>query len=181
MLILISKENDVDGYVQVYTGNGKGKTTAAIGLAVRAVGAGFNVFIAQFIKNGSYSEIKALDKFSDSITVKQFGLGHFIRGTVSVEDLNVAQIGIKEMESVISSGDYKVVILDEANVAVKLGLFSVEDLLYIINNKPVDVELIITGRDANKELIKKADLVTEMKEVKHYFKKGVLARIGIEK
>lgn len=169
------------GYVHVYTGDGKGKTTAAIGLAVRAVGAGFNVFIAQFIKNGNYSEIKALDKFSDSITVKQFGLGHFIRGTVSVEDLNVAQIGIKEMESVISSGDYKVVILDEANVAVKLGLFSVEELLYIINNKPADVELIITGRDANQELIKRADLVTEMKEVKHYFKKGIIARIGIEK
>lgn len=174
-------KKDITGYVHVYTGNGKGKTTAAIGLAIRAVGAGLNVFIAQFIKKGFYSEIKSLSKFSDSITIKQFGLGHFIKGAASVEDLSVAQAGINEMESIVSSGDYSVVILDEANVAVKLGLFSVEDLLYIIDNKPNNVELIITGRDANQELIKKADLVTEMKEIKHYFKEGITARVGIEK
>ena len=170
-----------EGYTQVYTGDGKGKTTAAIGLAIRAVGAGFNVFIAQFLKNGDYSELKALSRFSDLITIKQFGLGHFIKGIPSIEDINTAQIGIKETESIVSSGNYKMVILDEANVAVKLGLFSVEDLLYIIDNKPNDVELIITGRDANQKLIEKSDLVTEMKEIKHYFKKGIMARIGIEK
>ena len=167
--------------VHVYTGDGKGKTTAAIGLAIRAVGAGFKVLIVQFIKNGEYSEIKALNKFSDFITVKQFGLGHFIKGVPSAEDFNAAQIGIEETESIVRSGNYKMVILDEANVAVKLGLFSVDDLLYIIYNKPDNVELIITGRDAEQKLIDKADLVTEMKEIKHYFRKGVVARVGIEK
>ena len=92
----------------------------------------------------------------------------------------MAQIGIKESEYVVTSCEYDMVILDEATVAVKLGLFSVEDLLYIIKNKPDNVELIITGRDADQKLIEKADLVTEMKEIKHYFKKGVVARIGIE-
>jgi cob(I)alamin adenosyltransferase len=167
--------------VHVYTGDGKGKTTAAIGLAIRAIGAGFKVLIVQFIKNGEYSEIKALSKFSDSIIIKQFGLGHFIKGVPSAEDFNAAQIGIEETESIVRSGKYNMVILDEANVAVKLGLFSVDDLLYIINNKPDNVELIITGRDAEQKLIEKADLVTEMKEIKHYFRKGVVARVGIEK
>ena len=167
--------------VHVYTGNGKGKTTAAIGLAIRAIGVGFKVLMVQFIKNGEYSEIKALNKFSDFITIKQFGLGHFIKGVPSAEDFNAAQIGIKETESIIRSGKYNMVILDEANVAVKLGLFSVDDLLYIIYNKPDNVELIITGRDAEQKLIEKADLVTEMKEIKHYFRKGVVARVGIEK
>jgi cob(I)alamin adenosyltransferase len=167
--------------VHVYTGNGKGKTTAAIGSAIRAVGAGFRVLIVQFIKNGDYSEIKALNKFSDSITIKQFGLGHFIKGMPSAEDFNAAQIGIEETETMTRSGNYGMVILDEANVAVKLGLFSVEDLLYIIDNKPDNVELIITGRGAEQKLIEKADLVTEMKEIKHYFRNGVMARVGIEK
>ena len=167
--------------VHVYTGDGKGKTTAAIGLAIRAIGAGFKVLIVQFIKNGEYSEIKALNKFSDSITIKQFGLGHFIKGVPSAEDFNAAQIGIEETDSIIRLGKYNMVILDEANVAVKLGLFSVDDLLYIIDNKPDNVELVITGRDAEQKLIEKADLVTEMKEIKHYFRKGVMARIGIEK
>jgi cob(I)alamin adenosyltransferase len=167
--------------VHVYTGDGKGKTTAAIGLAIRAVGVGFKVLMVQFIKNGEYSEIKALNRFSDFITIKQFGLGHFIKGVPSAEDFNAAQIGIKETESIICSGKYNMVILDEANVAVKLGLFSVDDLLYIIDNKPGNVELVITGRDAEQKLIEKADLVTEMKEIKHYFRKGVMARIGIEK
>lgn len=167
--------------VHIYTGDGKGKTTAAIGLAIRAVGAGFKVLIVQFIKNGDYSEIKALNKFSDFITIKQFGLGHFIKGVPSTEDFNAAQIGIEETDSMVCSGDYEMVILDEANVAVKLGLFSVDDLLYIIGNKPDNVELIITGREAEQKLIEKADLVTEMKEIKHYFRNGVMARVGIEK
>jgi cob(I)alamin adenosyltransferase len=167
--------------VHVYTGDGKGKTTAAIGLAIRAIGAGFKVLMVQFIKNGEYSEIKALSKFSDSIIIKQFGLGHFIKGVPSAEDFNAAQIGIEETESIVRSGKYNMVILDEANVAVRLGLFSVDDLLYIIDNKPDNVELIITGRDAEQKLIEKANLVTEMKEIKHYFRKGVVARVGIEK
>ena len=169
------------GCVQVYTGCGKGKTTAAIGLAVRAVGAGLNVFIAQFIKKGNYGELISLERFSDCIKIEQFGLGHFIVGKPSAEDFDAAQAGIKESESVIMSGKYDMVILDEANVAVKLGLFSVEDLLYIIDNKHDKVELIITGRDAHQRLLDRADLVTEMVEVKHYFKNGVMGRVGIER
>ena len=169
------------GYVHIYTGDGKGKTTAALGLSIRAAGAGMKVFIAQFIKKGNYSEIKALKKFSDLITVEQFGSGCFIKGKPATEDIQAARKGIEKVKFIVSSGNYKMVILDEANVAVKLGLFSVEDLLDIIADKPEEVEIVITGRNADQRLIEKSDLVTEMKEIKHYFQKGVKARVGIEK
>jgi cob(I)alamin adenosyltransferase len=169
------------GYVQVYTGDGKGKTTAALGLSLRAAGAGLKVFIAQFIKMGEYSEIKALKRFSDHITLTQFGLGRFIKGKPSPEDIDAAQKGIEEVKSILSSGKYDIVILEEANVAVTCGLFSVQELLDIIEKKPEDVELVITGRGAAPSIIERADLVTEMKPVKHYFQKGIKARIGIEK
>ncbi len=169
------------GYVQVYTGNGKGKTTAVLGLSIRAAGAGFKVFIAQFMKNGDYSEIKALKRFSDLITVEQFGSGCFVRGKPTPEDIECAQKGIEKIKSIVSSGNYKMIILDEANVAVKLGLFPVKDILSIIDNKPEKVEIVITGRNADQRIIEKSDLVTEMKEIKHYFQKGVKARVGIEK
>ncbi|MCJ7618433.1 MAG: cob(I)yrinic acid a,c-diamide adenosyltransferase [Desulfobacterales bacterium] len=169
------------GYVHVYTGDGKGKTTAALGLSIRAAGAGLKVFIAQFLKNGDYSEIKALKRYSDLITVEQFGYSRFIRSKPTPDDIECAQKGLEKVKSVIFSGNYKMVILDEANVAVKLGLFPAEDLLYIIANKPEEIEIIITGRNADQKVIEKADLVTEMKEIKHYFQKGVKARVGIEK
>ena len=169
------------GYTQVYTGNGKGKTTAAIGLAIRAAGAGLKVFIAQFIKMGEYSEIKALKRFSDLITVEQFGLGRFTNGLPKPEDIQAAQKGLERVKSVMATDDYNIIILEEANVAVKLGLFAVQDLLKIIINKPHDMELVITGRGASPRIIETADLVTEMKPIKHYFQKGVPARVGIEK
>ncbi len=169
------------GYVQVYTGDGKGKTTDAFGLSIRAAGAGLKVFIAQFLKKGNYSEIKALKRFSDLITVEQFGSGCLIKGKPATEDIEAARKGIEKVKSVVSSGNYKMVILDEANVAVKLGLFPAEDLLYIIADKPEEVEIVVTGRNADQRVIEKADLVTEMKEIKHYFQKGVKARVGIEK
>ena len=169
------------GYTQVYTGNGKGKTTAAIGLAIRAAGAGLNVFIAQFIKMGDYSEIKALKRFSDLITVEQFGLGRFANRIPAPADIKAAQKGLERVKSVLATDEYDIVIMEEANVAVKLGLFGVQDLLEIIINKPRDNELVITGRGASPRIIEAADLVTEMKLVKHYFQKGVPARVGIEK
>ena len=169
------------GYTQVYTGNGKGKTTAAIGLSIRAAGAGLKVFIAQFIKMGEFSEIKALRRFSDLITVEQFGLGCFTDRKPCREDFEAAQEGLEKVKSIMGSNEYKVVILEEANVAVKLGLIAVQDLLGLIIEKPYDTELVITGRDASARIIEKADLVTEMKAVKHYFQKGVPARLGIEK
>lgn len=169
------------GYIQVYTGHGKGKTTAALGLAIRAAGAGLKVFIAQFIKMGEYSEIKALKRFEDLITVEQFGKGRFIKGKPSPEDIKAAQKGLEKTREILSSGKHHVVIMEEANVAAKIGLFSVQDILKIMAVKPQDVELVITGRGADSRIIEKADLVTEMKEIKHYFQKGVAARVGIEK
>ncbi len=169
------------GYTQVYTGNGKGKTTAAIGLAVRAAGAGLKVFIAQFIKMGDYSEIKALKRFSDLITVEQFGLGRFANRKPAPEDIAAAHKGLDRVRAVMASDEYDIIIMEEANVAAKLGLFGEQDLLKIIINKPSDKELVITGRGASPSIIENADLVTEMKPVKHYFQKGVPARIGIEK
>lgn len=169
------------GYVQVYTGEGKGKTTAALGLAIRAAGAGLNVYLAQFIKHGEYSEITGLSRFSDRITVAQFGCGRFIKGRPSPQDVESAGRGIEKVKSILAAGEHQVVILDEANVAVSLDLFSEKTLLEIIASKPDAVELIITGRGATTKIIESADLVTEMKEIKHYFKNGVPARIGIEK
>ncbi len=169
------------GYIQVYTGNGKGKTTAALGLTLRAVGAGLKVFIAQFIKMGDYSEIGALERLSESVTVEQFGCGRFPKGRASEEDIALAQRGLERIKEVFISEQYDVLIMDEANVAVPLGLFGVEALLEIMDSKPLDVELIITGRNAAAAVIEKADLVSEVNAVKHYFQNGVKSRIGIEK
>ncbi len=170
------------GFVQIYTGNGKGKTTAAIGLAVRAAGAGLKVFIGQFIKMGDYSEIKALKaRFSDLITVEQFGSGEFIRENASREQIQAAGKGLERIREVMASGEYQVIICEEANVVVSLGLLSVEDLLELIKLKPENIEMVFTGRGADPKMIEAADLVTEMMEIKHYFNKGVEARTGIEK
>jgi len=169
------------GYVQVYTGDGKGKTTAAIGLAVRAVGAGLKVFIGQFVKGMEYSELKSLERFSPHIKVKQYGRAKFVHSKPDEEDFAVAREGYEEIKGIIKSGQYDLVILDEANIAVYFKLLSVEKLLTLIDEKPESVELIFTGRKADPKLIEKADLVTEMKEIKHYYREGVLAREGIEK
>jgi len=169
------------GYVQVYTGDGKGKTTAALGLAIRAAGAGFKVYIAQFLKKGDTSEIKALERFSDLITVEQFGLGRFVRGKPEAEDIEAARNGLENIQKILSSGKHQVVILDEANVAAVCGLISIEDLIVLIDQKPAHVELILTGRGAAPQIIQRADLVSEVKALKHYFNNGVKARVGIEK
>jgi cob(I)alamin adenosyltransferase len=171
----------MNGYVQVYTGDGKGKTTAAIGLTFRAAGAGLKVYIAQFLKMGDYSEIKAFRRFSDLITIEQFGLGRFTNGKPEQEDIDAAQKGLERVKVVMQSNTYDIMILEEANVAVKFGLISVQDLIHLIECKPSNMELVITGRGASPKIIERADLVTEMKAIKHYFKKGVTARIGIEK
>ena len=169
------------GYVQVYTGNGKGKTTAAFGLALRAAGAGLKVFIAQFVKGMKYSELESIKKLDDMITIKQYGSGWFIQKKIKQKDINLAQNGLKEVQNIINSGNYQMVILDEANIATHFKLFSPRELLDLINSKPDHVELIITGRYANPLIIDKADLVTEMHEIKHYYHKGIKARLGIEK
>jgi cob(I)alamin adenosyltransferase len=169
------------GYIQVYTGDGKGKTTCAIGLSVRAAGAGLKILIVQFIKAGDYSEVKALRQLSDHITLKQFGKGRFIKGKPSPEDIKAAKEGLTFIQQAIASGEYDVLVLEEANVAITCGILQLEDILDIMKNKPEDLELVITGRGADPKIIEKADLVTEMKEIKHYYHKGVQARVGIEK
>ena len=168
------------GYIQVYTGAGKGKTTAALGLAIRAAGAGHRVYFAQFVKKRLCSEHKALVRFSDLITVKQFGTG-FLKGHAHTGDeLEAALKGLDEIDQAISSTAYDVVILDEINVAVHAGLVDVNRLLRILDAKPPLVEIVLTGRHADPQVVEKADLVTEMREIKHYMKEGVKARTGIE-
>ena len=169
------------GYTQIYTGDGKGKTTAALGLALRAAGAGLKVYIAQFIKSGDYSEIKALSRLADRITVEQFGLGRFVKGKPSPEDRAAGQKGLEAIRSALNSGLYQVVIMEEGNVAAMCGLFPADEILAIMSQKPADVELVVTGRGADTRVIDKADLVTEMKAIKHYYQDGVAARVGIEK
>jgi cob(I)alamin adenosyltransferase len=168
------------GYVQVYTGDGKGKTTAALGLAVRAAGAGLKVFIAQFVKGMAYAEHESLKKLSDNITIRQYGRDCFIVNKPEQEDIDMARAGLQEVEDKIESGAYDLVILDEANIATYFNLFKVDDLLRLIDNKPEHVELVITGRKAEPRLLERADLITEMQEIKHYYNNGVAARGGIE-
>ncbi len=168
------------GYVQVYTGNGKGKTTASLGLAVRAAGAGRKVYIGQFLKKGDYSEIKTLSKF-ENITVEQYGLGEFVRGNPTEEDKAAGTRGYKRLCDLLKKNEHDLVIVEEGNVAVMCNLFSEKELLALIDMKPDNVELVITGRNATQSVMDRADLVTEMKEIKHYYKQGVVARVGIEK
>ncbi len=169
------------GYVQIYTGNGKGKTTAALGLAVRAAGAGLKIFIAQFIKKKKCSEHKLLERLQDRITIRQYGKGFLLSKKPSAADIAAAEQGWREVKQRVLSGEYDVVILDEANVAVHYGLISVQDILDLIRTRPGRVELVITGRYAPEQVMQAADLVTEMREIKHYRQKGVEARRGIEK
>ena len=168
-------------YVQVYTGDGKGKTTAALGLALRAAGAGMKVYFAQFIKHGRFSEIAALERYADRVTVRQFGRGHLIREDVAEADLAAAREGLAAIQAAVRSGNYRVIVLDEACAAMQCGLLCVEDVLALIDASDHGVEIVITGRYAPAELIERADLVTEMKEIKHYYRHGVMARNGIEK
>jgi len=168
------------GTIHVYTGNGKGKTTAAFGLALRAAGAGLKVFIAQFVKGCEYSEIKAVQKYLPQVTVKQYGRECFIVNAPAPEDRQAARAGLEELEKIIPSGEYQVIILDEACIALHYQLFTVQELIRLIGLRAEGTEIVVTGRYAPPELIHAADLVTEMKEVKHYYRKGVEAREGIE-
>jgi cob(I)alamin adenosyltransferase len=161
------------GYVHVYTGDGKGKTTAALGLALRAAGAGWRVFFGQFGKPTPSSECRALERFDDLITVRRF--------PAAAGDETAAALALAECREAIISGDYRLVILDEANLGPTLQLFSFEAVLELIDAKPDEVELVITGRYAHPKVLERADLVTEMRELKHYYRHGVLARTGIER
>jgi cob(I)alamin adenosyltransferase len=174
------EEVQMQGFVQVYTGDGKGKTTAALGLALRAAGAGLKVYIGQFIKNDDYSEIKALQRFVGSITIEQFGRGCFILTAPGQADKDAARQALDAIDRALVCGEYDLVIADEANVAFDLQLINEEDLLALMDRRPPQVELVLTGRGAPPRVVDRADLVTEMRAVKHYYDQGVLARKGIE-
>ncbi len=169
------------GLVQVYTGNGKGKTSAAFGLALRAIGRGLNVYVIQFIKGGfDYGELYIVDKLPN-LTLKAFGRGRFVtEKPPEKEDVELAQKALALAQEVVKGGEYDVVVLDEVNVALNLKLIRIEKVLELIKNKPEHVELVLTGRYASDEIIKAADLVTEMKEVKHPYNNVYQARKGIE-
>lgn len=167
------------GYIHVYTGNGKGKTTAAFGLALRAVCAGKKVYIGQFVKGMKYSEVK-IEEFLPNIEIHQFGDTCFIDRQPNEEDISLAREGLNKCKEVLRSGKFEVVILDEINIALYFKLFSVEEVIKILKEKGNNVEVVLTGRFAPKEIIEIADLVTEMNEIKHYYTQGVISREGID-
>ena len=165
--------------IHVYTGNGKGKTTAAIGLSVRAAMAGKKVFIGQFIKGMPYSELKIVD-YIPNIEIQQVGIDWYIKKAPTEEDILIAKRGLNICGEILEKGEHDLVVLDELNIALYFKLFTVEETIAVINKRKANTEIVITGRYAPKELIDIADLVTEMVEVKHYYNEGVQAREGIE-
>ena len=171
------------GYLQVYTGNGKGKTTAAMGLAFRAAGHGFKTYVAQFLKAQPTGEIEAARMLAPLIRIEQFGREGFInvKDGPGDEDISRARTGLTKALEAMLSGEYRIVILDEVNTAVHFKILPEQDVLDLIDKRPAGVELVLTGRYAPASFIDRADLVTEMKDIKHYFDKGVKARKGIEK
>jgi cob(I)alamin adenosyltransferase len=169
------------GCVQVYTGNGKGKTTAALGLALRAIGRGLRVCVFQFIKGGGpYGEHLIADKLAPLFTIIQSGRPGWVNTEDISEDRRVAQEALLRVKEILTSDSYDLVVLDEINGAVGFGLIDVEQVLDLIALKPERVELVLTGRNVHERVIAAADLVTEMREIKHYYSAGIPARTGIE-
>ena len=169
------------GLIQVYTGSGKGKTTAALGLALRAAGHDLQVYIVQFMKGWPhYGELVSVQHLPN-VTLRQFGRPDFVnREHPNPEDIRLAHEALDHARQIVASGDYDLVILDEVNVALDYGLIGLDDLLSLLEAKPEHVELVLTGRGAHPEIVKLADLVTEMLAIKHPYDAGVPGRKGIE-
>ena len=167
------------GQIHIYTGNGKGKTTAALGLSLRAICAGKKVFFGQFIKGMAYSELKAAE-YLPGFEIQQFGRDCFIYNEPKEEDILAAREGLNICKEIIKNKDYDLVVLDELNIALYYKLFPVEEVIEMLEHRADKMEIVITGRYAPQELIDLAHLVTEMKEIKHYYKNGLEARLGIE-
>ncbi len=168
------------GYIHIYTGNGKGKTTAAFGLALRALCSGKSVYVGQFVKSMKYNETQIENKF-DTIKIEQYGRDCFISREPEQEDIDLAQIGLEKIKKIILSGEYDVVIMDEITIAIFFKLITTQQVIEIMKNKATNCELIITGRYAPEELYEYADLVSEVQEIKHYYQNGVLSRNGIDR
>jgi cob(I)alamin adenosyltransferase len=173
-----------EGYIQVYTGNGKGKTTAALGLALRAAGHGMRTYIGQFLKGRPTGELEAVKRLSPLVVIEPFGRREFIHvaeGGPDDEDIERARRGLVKCLEAMLSGDFRIVVLDEVNTAAHLRILAEQDVLDLLARKPAGVEVVLTGRYAPASFLARADLVTEMKDVKHYYERGVKAREGIEK
>ncbi len=168
------------GLIHVYTGDGKGKTTAALGLAIRAAGAGMRVLFARFMKTEDSSELEALRRLDDLIAVRTYGRPGFVRGNPDPEDVRIAREGFAEVVGEVRSGAFQLAVLDEALPAVYFGLLDAGDILRLIDERPRHVELVLTGRRADPRIIERADLVTDMREVRHYYQAGITARKGID-
>ncbi len=170
------------GLVQVYTGSGKGKTTASLGLSLRAAGHGLKVFVMQFMKGSTvYGELTSARRLAPELTIEQVGRESFVsRANPHPEDLRMAREGFARAQKIVLSGDYDLVVLDEINCAVDFGLVALDELKALVAAKPFHTELVLTGRGAHPDIIELADLVTEMREIKHYFNAGRAARTGIE-
>jgi cob(I)alamin adenosyltransferase len=169
------------GLVIVITGDGKGKTTAAFGQALRAIGQGYKVFVLQFMKGRKYGEFIAAEKYLPRLTIRMSGLDSFVmRDNPAAIDIELAQKGLDAAQKAINSGKYNMVILDEINVALDFKLIDLQKVVDLIKNKPPALDLILTGRYAPKEIIKLADTVSVIKEIKHHYKAGIKDRAGIE-
>ena len=169
------------GLVIVITGNGKGKTTAAFGQALRAIGQGYNVFVLQFMKGRKYGEFIAAEKYLPRLTIRMSGLDSFVmRDNPAAIDIELAQKGLAAARKAIMSGKYDMVILDEINVALDFKLIKLKEVIELIKNKPPALDFILTGRYAPKEIIKIADTVSEVLEIKHHYSAGIKDRAGIE-
>jgi len=170
------------GFIHVYTGDGRGKTTAALGLALRAAGAGVKTFIVQLMKDYAYSELKSLQRLKPWIELEHFGSDGFVfrRQPPGQEDLDAARRALACGRQAMVSGRYGLVIFDEICVAIYFGLLSVPDVLSLLAEKPAAVELVLTGRYCPAEIIERADLVSDIREVKHYYQQGIIARKGFD-
>jgi len=177
----VKEKTDKKGYIQIYTGDGKGKTTAAIGSAIRAAGYGMKTYIGQFMKGQHYGELTALRDHS-CITIEQYGDVECVhRKEITQKHMDQAQQGLKRAREMMLSNQYDIIILDEINVAVWFDLITTEEVIELLNERPKNVEFILTGRRAPEAFLEMADLVSDVKEIKHYYNRGVKARTGIER
>lgn len=169
------------GLVQVYTGDGKGKTTAALGLALRAAGNGVRTYIGQFLKGRRYSEVESIQRLTPYVTLEQYGLNDWVHVDSATPDQRAAsQEGLSQIRQALTSGEYDIVIADEVNIALYFSLLTQEQVIQLIDARLPHVELVLTGRRAPDAIIERADLVTEMREVRHPYQQGITARPGIE-
>lgn len=183
---LINPNWDQHGYIQVYTGNGKGKTTASLGLAMRALGRDWKVLIVMFTKGGNdYGELNSFrqlsDRISENLTIIQAGLDRIVyKDNAQEKDIKAIKKGWRIVKKAIKNDEYQMIIMDEANIAIDLGILDVEEVINVLKNKPDEMEIVLTGRNAHPKIIEIAHLVSKIEPVKHYWDKGIKARKGIE-